>query len=329
MKHSLKEKVKGSLVRSLGLRVATGLSPTFKIPLINSVISVPSGLVSTFTRASIGTYIDDDGLLQTAAIGVPRFQNGRYLVELAATNLFLQSGTPATQAITVVSGSTYTVQCYGSGSITLSGAGAGTAVQGTPVTFTASSTVLMCTVTGSLSRAQVELGFKATSYVATTTSVSGRSADVLNYAVEFAITQGQGSLYCEFNYTSGTGAVRKILNISNGTTSERITLYLNTINGLQVIGVTGGVTTISTPTVSYAVSGNNKIIVTYQDDRVLVYHNGALAGNDTSGLISRIFTKLHVGVGQDNLSQLNSETGNVKYFKEVLTPAEAIKLTTL
>lgn len=58
MKHSLKEQVKGSLVRSLGFGLATGLSPAFKIPLIESVSSVPSGLVSTFTRGSIGTYID-------------------------------------------------------------------------------------------------------------------------------------------------------------------------------------------------------------------------------------------------------------------------------
>ena len=117
------------------------LNTVFKIPLITSPASVPSGLVSTYIRNSTATYIDD-GLMQTAGIDVIRFQNGRYLCEPAATNLFLQSGTPATQVITVVSGTIYTVQCYGSGSITLSGAGTGTVVQGTPVTFTAASTAL-------------------------------------------------------------------------------------------------------------------------------------------------------------------------------------------
>ena len=127
MKHSLKEQVKGSLIRPLRSRVATGLSPTFKIPLIDSVSSVPSGLVSTFDRNSTATYIED-GLVKTAGINVIRFQNGRYLCEPAATNRSLQSGAPATQAITVVSGTVYTVQCYGSGSITLSGAGTGSVV---------------------------------------------------------------------------------------------------------------------------------------------------------------------------------------------------------
>jgi hypothetical protein len=308
--------------------IQSGPVPALKIPLVSGVSASRGIAPATFTRNSTATYIDPNGVLQTAAIDVPRFQNGRYLVELAATNLFLQSGIPETQTITVVSGSVYTVQCFGAGNITLSGAGTGTVVQGTPITFTASSTSLICTVTGSLSMAQVELGPKATSYIPTTSSVLTRAADVLHYDVSSVITQGQGSLYCEFNYTSGTGVIRRIINLSNGTVAERITLYINTINGLQVIGVTGGVTTISTPTVTYATSGNNKLLLTYRDNSVLLYHNGSLAGSDLSGLISRLLTKLYAGVG-DGVLQLNSEIGNIKYFKEVLTEAEAIKLTTL
>lgn len=312
--------------RSLALPIST--MPRFIIPLADKLDSSIGGMPETFTRNSTATYIED-GLVKTAGIDVPRFQNGRYLCEPAGTNRFLQSGTPATQVITVVSGTVYTVQCYGSGSITLSGAGTGSVVEGDPITFTASSTSLTCTVSGSLNRAQVETGTQATSYIPTTTAPMGRVADVLHYAVGDVITQGQGSLYCEFNYTGGTGVVRKVINLSNSTIAEMITLYINTINGLQVIGVTGGVTTISTPTVTYVVSGNNKILLTYRDNSVVVYHNGSLAGSDLSGLISRIFTKIHVGVGQDGLSQLNNEVGNIKYFKEALTEVEAIKLTTI
>lgn len=96
------------------------LNPTIKIPLITSANAAIGNVSPTFTRNSTATYIDKDGVLQTAGINVIRFQNGRYLCELGATNRFLQSGTRTTQVITVVSGTVYTVQCYGSGSIVLS-----------------------------------------------------------------------------------------------------------------------------------------------------------------------------------------------------------------
>ena len=328
MKHSLKEQIKGSLVRPLGFRVATGLSPTFKIPLINSVSSVPSGLVSTFTRNSTATYIDDDGILQTAGIDVPRFQNGRYLCELAATNRFLQSGTPATQVITVVSGTVYTVQCYGSGSITLSGAGTGLVVEGAPITFTASSTSLTCTVSGSLSRAQVETGTPATSYIPTTTAPTDRVADVLHYAVGDVITQGQGSLYCEFVSKVANTVSKVILCITDGTSLNRIDVYMNTANGIKLGIIIAGVGKYVSA-VRYVGSGLNKVVVTYEDNNYRLYFNGLTAGSSSDAIIVPDFNRLSVGCREAGTSQLKGEIGNIKYFKEVLTPAEAIKITTL
>lgn len=303
------------------------LNPVFKIPLITSPASVPSGLVSTYTRNSTATYIEN-GLVKTAGSGVPRFQNGRYLCELAATNRFLQSGAPATQVITVVSGTVYTVQCYGSGSITLSGAGTGSVVEGTPKTFTASSTSLTCTVSGSLSRAQVETGTKATSYIPTTTAPMDRVADSLHYTVGDVITQGQGSLYCEFWDGNYIGTIRRILNISDGTNSNRLYPYIKDTGGVAVIGVTAGSTVLSIGT-GTVLSTLNKLLLSYKDNSVRLYLNGVLVGSDTSCTIPTNFTTLSVGCSHDNTLQLNSEIGNVKYFKEVLTPAEAIKLTTI
>ena len=64
-------------------------------------------------------------------------------------NLALNSATPATQSITVVSGNDYTVEITGTGSVTLSGAGTGTVTAGSPVEVTASTTTLTLTVSGS------------------------------------------------------------------------------------------------------------------------------------------------------------------------------------
>lgn len=67
-----------------------------------------------------------------------------------AHNLALNSAAPATQGITVISGAQYTVECTGSGSVVLSGAGTGTVTEGNPVSVTASTTTLTLTVSGTV-----------------------------------------------------------------------------------------------------------------------------------------------------------------------------------
>lgn len=88
----------------------------------------------TFSRASLATVTDSDGK-----------------IKWAGHNLVLNSASPATQTITVVSGTIYTVECTGTGSVALSGAGTGTVSSGSPVTITASTTSLTLTVSGTVS----------------------------------------------------------------------------------------------------------------------------------------------------------------------------------
>lgn len=134
-----------------------------------------------FTRSSVAEYIDAAGAAQQAAVDMPRFdyRNGQrqLLLEGPATNLFLNSFAPATQTVTVVNGSQYTVSCRGSGSLAVSGGATGTVTQASPLTFTASTTSLTLTVSGTLSRAQVETGAVASSFVQTTGTAATRSAD--------------------------------------------------------------------------------------------------------------------------------------------------------
>lgn len=78
----------------------------------------------------------------------------------ALHNLFLNSESPSTQSITVVSGADYTIRFTGTGSITYSGAAAGT-LNGTGVNdvvsveVTASTTTLTCTVSGTIDKVAV------------------------------------------------------------------------------------------------------------------------------------------------------------------------------
>lgn len=72
---------------SLNMR---GIYNTSRLLLPGSYDFRPSQVL-TASRATTATYIDDDGILRTAAINEPRWQDGQLLVEGAATNLCLQS----------------------------------------------------------------------------------------------------------------------------------------------------------------------------------------------------------------------------------------------
>jgi len=185
-----------------------------------------------FTRASAAEYLDASGTAQQAAVDTPRFdyRNGvrQLLLEGPATNLFLNAHAPATQTVTVSSGTQYTISCRGSGSLALSGAGSGTVTQATPVTLTASSTTLTLTVTGSLSRAQVETGSVASSFIQTSGAAASRSADscrfspsaeaLLQRTAATVAVQGQGN-QGTFGRFIGIGTGEELLRLNSGQTA--------------------------------------------------------------------------------------------------------------
>jgi hypothetical protein len=88
-------------------------------------------------------------------------------------NMFLNSGTPATQNVTLVVGFVYTITVTGAGGgdITGSAGASGTATTGSPATFTATTTTGTFTLTGSLDTIQLNRGATATAYLATTGAI--------------------------------------------------------------------------------------------------------------------------------------------------------------
>ena len=113
----------------------------------------------TFTRGSTATYRDSTGTRQTAAINAARFDYSAtgvplgLLIEESRQNVFLASGAPATQTVTLTAGN-WTVWMEGTGSITSSAGtatatGYGAASAGTPnvINVTVGGTVIL-TVSG-------------------------------------------------------------------------------------------------------------------------------------------------------------------------------------
>jgi hypothetical protein len=150
----------------------------------------------TFTRASNATFIDSNGLIQTATTNTPRFDHNPatgeslgLLIEEQRVNLLLNSETLATQSATVAAAA-HTLSFYGTGSVVLSGAhsatvnGAGAYPTRTTLTFTPTAGSLTLTVTGTVQYANLEAGAFATSWIPTTGTTATRSADGHHYGSE-------------------------------------------------------------------------------------------------------------------------------------------------
>lgn len=150
-----------------------------------------------YFRTGLAWEIDTSGARREFGSNVPRITDRGMTIEPAATNLFLNSFAPATQTIPVTNGTVYTVSVHGSGSITLSGAGSGTATPGNPVTFTASGTSLTATVSGAPAMMQCEAGAVATTPIQTFGSPATRAADDFRCAVAGMAIPTTGTLIAE------------------------------------------------------------------------------------------------------------------------------------
>lgn len=195
----------------------------------------------TFTRASTATYIDQFGVMQTAASGVARFDHSPttfeslgLLIEESRANLVLNSATLVNQNVTVTAVA-HTLSFYGTGTVTLSGVSTSGPLVGTgaypsrvTLTFTPTAGTLTLTISGSVLLAQLEVGAFATSYIPTVASQVTRAADAAsmtgkNFSSWF--NQVEGTIYAEgvLNNDATTGAqIRRLVDINNGTNDNQI-----------------------------------------------------------------------------------------------------------
>jgi len=263
----------------------------------------------TFTRASSGTFVDSAGVIQTAATNAPRFDHNPttgeslgLLVEEARTNLLLNSATLSTQSVTVAAAAN-TLSFYGTGTVTLTGVSTAGPLVGTgannrvSLTFTPTVGVLILTVSGSVTNAQLEAGAFPTSYIPTTTATATRAADVCsisgsNFSSWYRQDEGTIFLNCQTSPNSGT----TYAGISDGITS-RNGLYFDNDTGIMrsvTFSASSAVSVLGLGAIGTVGTGN-KLTSAYKANDFAAARNGGTAQTDTSGAVPVSVTQLDIG----------------------------------
>jgi hypothetical protein len=179
---------------------ATGTSTLFTLAGSLTQVQMNRGAVATAylaTTASprFGMAVDYDPVTH-AVLGL--------LNEPAATNLLLNNTTLSTQSVTVTAVA-HTLSFWGTGTVTLSGVSTAGPLVGTGasnrvgLTFTPTAGSLTCTVSGTVSRAQLETGSIATSSIPTYGATATRTTDSYNCtAASINHSATAGSWWAEF-----------------------------------------------------------------------------------------------------------------------------------
>jgi hypothetical protein len=314
---------------------------------LNFLAGAPIDPRVTFTRNSIATFTDSNGLIQTAAINAPRFDYDPVtlapkglLIEELRTNLLLNStidGAPlSTQSVNVVA-TAYTISFYGSGTITLTGASVAT-VTGTGVypnrrtlTFTPIAGILVCTVTGSVQYAQLEAGSFATSYIPTAASVASRGTDVASMTgTNFSswYNASEGTLVVSGDWF-GLSSDDYWAAIDSGSSTNAIGLVVSSGSANNVAVIRSGGSLVAAMSLG-VVTANvvYKMAVAYKINNFAACRNGGTVATDTAGAVPISPTQLAIGDGFDTGNTLNGHVRSIAYYNTRLPNATLQALTT-
>lgn len=296
-----------------------------------------SSLIENFSRASSATYFDASGTLQTASTNVPRFtydpttlQPLGLLIEESRTNYLLNSAAPATQTVSLGTG-TYILWVVGSGSCTAAagtavGTGFGTANSSTAVIFTLTTAgTVVFTVSGSLTRFQCENGAFATSFISTTVSAATRAADdAFTDALEW-YRASEGTFVVE-GLVPSAGF---LLGFSQGATGSAPRGHIiNTSSQVQLFMADSSVARNVNGSNFSALGTNSKISSTFDASYINLAKDGILATSSVG--LTGPFTITRMAVGRRYGFANSYYSGAIKsiiYYPKRLTDSELQRLT--
>jgi len=301
----------------------------------------------TFTRASAAWHWNSAGANTQVATNIARANANQdynpttlaprgFLIEEARTNLLLNSTTLATQDVTVTAVQ-HTLSFYGTGTITLSGASTAGPLVGTgatnlvQLTFTPSAGTLTCTVTGTVTLANLSIGAFATSRIVTAGTQVTRAVDnaTITSLPSIGWNAAQGTIYVEFMLEGVGGAnTPRVLAINDGTATNEMRLLVEdgAADLIRFIVVVGGVTQANVnTTVAASALTLYKTAISWNTNSFRAVVNGTAGTEDTSGTLP---TVSQINIGRELTTQyLNGWIPTLSYYPYQMTNAQMIALT--
>jgi hypothetical protein len=288
----------------------------------------------TFTRASVGTFVDSTGTLQTASSGEARFTHDPVtlrslglMIEGSRTNLLLNSATLSTQNVATTAAA-HTLHFTGTGTITLTGTSTAGPLVGTgtgegnrvSLTFTPTAGTLTLTVSGTVTNAQLEVGGFATSYIPTTGATVQRAADVAvmtgtNFSAWYNQTEGTIAA----NVVAANAATATILTIDDNSLNNRIYLQRESSSS----NARGVVVTSGSTVATLGVSGVGTSLVAALSYKLNQFHfsaAGAAPVTDTAGAIPTV-DRMRIGNVSVANFEINGTIARIRYFNRALANA--------
>jgi len=309
----------------------------YKANKVYSVLPTDGSGDLNFARTTTATRVNQNGLIEEVAIGVPRldYTNGgcpSLLLEPASTNLYLNSDAIVTQNITTLA-SSYTVSFYGTGTITFTGTYSGSLI-GTgignrvSITFTATAGALTSTVSGTVTKGQAENLSYASSYIPTPGTAITRTADSASKSgISSLINSSEGTLFVEMAALDDDLSSRDVF-LSDGigdnfirigytfqSNKIRVTSVSNSIEIYNVYIDLGDITLMKKIALTWS-SGSNKIFV----NGIELYSNSEIS--TPIGLNTLSFKS------PSNVNFLEAKVKQLQVYKTALSDAELTTLTT-
>jgi hypothetical protein len=239
----------------------------------------------TFTRASVGSYLNNNNTMTVFSSGQPRIGDKGILIEGSRQNLFLNSAVGATQSITVTAAA-HTLSFFGTGTVTLSGVSTDGPLVGTgefnrvSLTFTPTAGSLTLTVSGGIKWVNLELGSFPTSWIPSDGTAVTRAADVPT-AVPTSGTDYPLSLFAEFERAVDTGAQEGIFAIDDNGVNNCAGLRVDTSDRLNFVTQNGGTPQAAVSVVGVTAPGNYKSAARIATNNTNIFLNGVSGIVDT------------------------------------------------
>jgi hypothetical protein len=292
----------------------------------------PSGI--TFTRASVGSYLNNDNTMTVFSSGQPRIGDKGILIEGSRQNLFLNSAVGATQSITVTAVA-HTLSFFGTGTVTLSGVSTAGPLVGTgefnrvSLTFTPTAGSLTLTVSGDIKWVNLELGSFPTSWIPSDGTAVTRAADVPT-AVPTSGTDYPLSLFAEFQRVVDTGGFQFVHALSVGTAETNRAVNFVGSGDLITVFVSSGGAAQAEFTIAGTIAVNTvyKVATRVATNSVQMARGGTLGTEDTVVVVPQTPDRLSIGINANGGSPLFGYIRRCAIFNTALSNAELQGITT-